>query len=151
MCRLRNIDLESDRRTDEVIPMCRYASQAKKLTFLVFNWVICLFTLGSSLLRYCQKNMHIWMHHGPRQFWHYYGHNVSRHPEDIAAREWQSFVRTAILTLKYANNIKVIRHVFGFWIEFLQNKDIVIFGHFTVIDFIERYSYHKYFSPISTS
>ena len=47
--------------------------------------------------------------------------------------------------------IKVIRHVFGFWIEFLENKDIGIFGHFMVIDFITRYSYHTYFSPISTS
>ena len=30
---------------------------------------------------------------------------------------------------------KVIRHVFGFGIEFLENKDIRIFGHFMVIDF----------------
>ena len=48
-------------------------------------------------------------------------------------------------------NLKVIRHVFGFGIEFLENKDIGIFGHFIVIDFIKRYSYHTYFSPISTS
>ena len=41
--------------------------------------------------------------------------------------------------------IKVIRHVFGFWIEFLENKDIDIFRHFIVIDFIKRYSYHTYF------
>ena len=41
--------------------------------------------------------------------------------------------------------IKVIRHVFGFGIEFLENKDIGIFGHFIVIDFIKRYSYHTYF------
>ena len=47
--------------------------------------------------------------------------------------------------------LKVIRHVFGFGIEFVENKDIVIFGHFIVIDFIKRYSYHTYFSPISTS
>ena len=46
---------------------------------------------------------------------------------------------------------KVIRHVFGFGIEFLENKDIDIFGHFIVIDFIKRYSYHTYFTPISTS
>ena len=46
---------------------------------------------------------------------------------------------------------KVIRHVFGFGIEFLENKDIGIFGHSTVIDFMKRYSYHTYLSPISTS
>ena len=45
----------------------------------------------------------------------------------------------------------LIRHVFGFGIEFLENKDIGIFGHIIVIDFIKRYSYHTYFSPISTS
>ena len=33
----------------------------------------------------------------------------------------------------------VIRHVFGFWIEFLENMDIGIFGHFILIDFIKRY------------
>ena len=32
-------------------------------------------------------------------------------------------------------DIKVIRHVFGFWIEFLENEDIGIVGHFIVIDF----------------
>ena len=47
--------------------------------------------------------------------------------------------------------IKVIRHVFGFGIEFLENKDICIFAHFILIDFIKRLSYHTYFSPISTS
>ena len=41
--------------------------------------------------------------------------------------------------------IKVIRHVFGFGIEFFENKDIEIFGHFIVIDFIKRYRYHTYF------
>ena len=46
---------------------------------------------------------------------------------------------------------KVIRHVFGFGIEYLENKDIGIFGHIIVIDFFKRYSYHTYFSPISTS
>ena len=49
------------------------------------------------------------------------------------------------------HNFKVIRHVFGFGIEFLENKDIGIFGHLLVIDFIKRYSCHMYFSPISTS
>ena len=39
--------------------------------------------------------------------------------------------------------VKVIRHVFGFGIEILENKDIGIFGHFIVIDFIKRYSYHE--------
>ena len=34
--------------------------------------------------------------------------------------------------------IKVIRHVFGFGIEFFEHKDIGIFGHFIVIDFIKR-------------
>ena len=47
--------------------------------------------------------------------------------------------------------LKVIRHVFGSWIEFLENKDIGIFGHFMVIEFITRYSSHTYFSPFSTS
>ena len=47
--------------------------------------------------------------------------------------------------------LKVIRHVFGFGIEFLESKDIGILGHFIVIDFTKRYSYHTYFSPISTS
>ena len=47
--------------------------------------------------------------------------------------------------------VKVIRHVFGFGIEFLENKDIGIFEHFIVIDFIQRYSYHTCFSPVSTS
>ena len=46
---------------------------------------------------------------------------------------------------------KVIRHVFDFGIEFFENKDTGIFGHFIVIDFIKRYSYHTYLSPISTS
>ena len=46
---------------------------------------------------------------------------------------------------------KVIRHVSGFGIEFLENKDIGTFGHFIVIDFIKRYSYRMYYSPISTS
>ena len=47
--------------------------------------------------------------------------------------------------------VKAIRHVFGFGIEFFENKDIGTFGHFIVIDFIKWYSYHTYFSPISTS
>ena len=47
--------------------------------------------------------------------------------------------------------IKVIRHVFGFGIEILENKDIGIFVHLVAIDFIMRYSYHMYFSPILTS
>ena len=34
------------------------------------------------------------------------------------------------------NIFKVIRHVFGFRIEFLENKDIGISGHFIVIGFI---------------
>ena len=46
---------------------------------------------------------------------------------------------------------KVIRHVFGFGIECLESKDISIIGHFIVIDFIKRYSYHTYFSPIPAS
>ena len=46
-------------------------------------------------------------------------------------------------------SFKVIRHVFGFGIEFLESKDIGIFGHFIVIDFIKQYSYQTYFSPIS--
>ena len=50
-----------------------------------------------------------------------------------------------------SNRFKVIRHVFGFGIEFFENKDICIFGHFIVIDFIKRYSHHTYFAPNSTS
>ena len=46
------------------------------------------------------------------------------------------------------DRLKVIRHVFGFGTEFFENKDIGIFGHFIVIDFIKRFSYHTYFSPI---
>ena len=42
-------------------------------------------------------------------------------------------------------------HVFGFGIEFLENKDICIFGHFMVIQFITQDSYHTNFSPFSTS
>ena len=42
-------------------------------------------------------------------------------------------------------SFKVIRHVFGFEIEFLENKDIGIFGHFIVIDFIKQYSNHTIF------
>ena len=65
--------------------------------------------------------------------------------------------RNRILVVKHfqlrelGKRVKVIRHVFGFGIEFLENKDIGIFGHFIVIDFNKRYSYHTYFSPISTS
>ena len=55
--------------------------------------------------------------------------------------------KSALLKL----NLYDLRHVFGFGIEFLENKDIGIFGHFIVIDFIKRYSHHMYFSPISTS
>ena len=48
--------------------------------------------------------------------------------------------------------IMVIRHIFGFGIEFLENKDICIRYLDTMeIDFIMRYSYHTYFSPISTA
>ena len=49
------------------------------------------------------------------------------------------------------NKLNVIRHVFGFGIEFLQNKDIGMLRRYIVIDFIKRYSYHTDFSPISTS
>ena len=47
--------------------------------------------------------------------------------------------------------LKVIRNVFSFGIEFLENKDIDIFIHFIKIDFIKWYIYHAYFWPISTS
>ena len=53
--------------------------------------------------------------------------------------------------LSKCQRFKVIRHVFGFGIEFLENKDIGIFGYFIAIDFIKQYSYHTYFAPISTS
>ena len=45
----------------------------------------------------------------------------------------------------------VIWHVLGFGIDFLKNKDLGIFGHLMVIDFITQYSYYTYFSPIPTS
>ena len=67
------------------------------------------------------------------------------------------FTKKSISRLKGAclyaplSRLKVIRHVFGFGIEFLENKDIGIFGHFMVIDFITQYSSHAYFSPFSTS
>ena len=41
--------------------------------------------------------------------------------------------------------LKVIRHVSGFGIEFLENKDTGIFGHFMVIDFIDRFISYTYF------
>ena len=64
-----------------------------------------------------------------------------------------TFIQWFILYDYGKPEFKVIRHVFGFGIEFLENKDIGIFGHFIVhvIDFIKRYSHHMYFSPISTS
>ena len=40
--------------------------------------------------------------------------------------------------------------VFGFGIEFLQNKNIAMFLNFMVNDFITRYGYHMLISPIST-
>ena len=55
------------------------------------------------------------------------------------------------LSSRIITSLKVIRHVFGFGIEFLENKDIGIFGHFIAIGFVKRYSYHTYFAPISTS
>ena len=42
--------------------------------------------------------------------------------------------------------VKVIRHCFGFWIKFLENKDIGIFGYLMEIDFFSRYSFHRYFN-----
>ena len=36
--------------------------------------------------------------------------------------------------------LKALRRVFGFGIEFLENKEIEIFGHFMAINFITRYS-----------
>ena len=59
------------------------------------------------------------------------------------------YVHVAEISLNVT--FKVIRHVFGFGIEFLEIKGIGILGHFIVINFIKRYSYHTYFSPISTS
>ena len=62
-----------------------------------------------------------------------------------------SWFQSQIKIFVLYNMIKVIRHVFGFGIEFLENKDIDIFGYFMVIYFITRYSSHTYFSPFSTS
>ena len=56
---------------------------------------------------------------------------------------------TLYILFYLTSDIKVIWY--GFGIEFLENKDIGIFVHFIVIDFIKRYSYHTYFSPKSTS
>ena len=42
--------------------------------------------------------------------------------------------------------LKVIRHVFGFGIEFLEAKDIDILGHFMVIDFITHMYIFVYWS-----
>ena len=69
----------------------------------------------------------------------------------VSFQTWSVFSRSKT-NLHFIKTIfKVIRHVFGFGIEFLENKDIGIFGHFLVIDFIKWYSYHTYFWPISTS
>ena len=77
---------------------------------------------------------------------------------EISFRHWNGYVDNTFSliwpSLVYSpnnNTLKVIRHVFGFGIEFLENKDIGIFGHFMVIDFITLYSSHTYFSPFSTS
>ena len=56
---------------------------------------------------------------------------------------------TLYILFYLTSDIKVIWY--GFGIEFLENKDIGIFVHFIVIDFIKRYSYHTYFSPMTTS
>ena len=67
---------------------------------------------------------------------------------------WQDAKREISLFLTFPTwhvCFKVIRHVFGFGIEFLENEDIGLVGHFIVIDFITRYSSHTYFTPISTS
>ena len=45
------------------------------------------------------------------------------------------------------NQVKVIRHVSGLDIEFLENKDTCIFLHFMVNNFIMWYSYHVLISP----
>ena len=57
-----------------------------------------------------------------------------------------------VANMKVKSNLCLRRiKMFGFGIEFFEDKDIVIFGHFIVIDCIKRYSYHIYFPPISTS
>ena len=43
-----------------------------------------------------------------------------------------------VLHLPKFHDFKVIRHVSGFGIELLENKDIAIFLHFMVINFITR-------------
>ena len=47
--------------------------------------------------------------------------------------------------------LKVIRHVSGFWIELLENKDVGIFSHLMTIHFFMQYRYHVLLSQISTS
>ena len=72
--------------------------------------------------------------------------NISRRSVHV---RWQAYFGSVVQ--QTSNIVKVIQHVFGFGIEFLENEDIGIFGHFIVIDFIHWYSYHTYFSPFSAS
>ena len=71
--------------------------------------------------------------------------------DDYMIKEFPNAICTTFKVRSTPFLLKVIRHVFGFGIEFLENKDIGIFGHYIVIDLIKRHIYHTYFSPISTS
>ena len=77
---------------------------------------------------------------------------INHYVTEIRKRKY--YKKNVILTASewnFLTFLKEIRHAFGFGIEFLDNKDIGIFRHCMVIDFISRYCYQTYFSPISTS
>ena len=63
----------------------------------------------------------------------------------IKAWIWPIYKGRSLLRRTYG--LKVMRHVFGYGIEFLEAKDICIFGHFMVIDFIT----HMYIGQIHMS
>ena len=47
--------------------------------------------------------------------------------------------------------MRVTRHDNGFGIKFIENRDIGIFSHCMVFDYMTQYRYNTYFIPISTS
>ena len=80
---------------------------------------------------------------------------IPKHNTELLTKSFQYSVTQICYLLngqhaafRHVSKISLIRHVFGFGTEFFENKDIGIFGHFIVIDFIKRNSYHTYFSPI---
>ena len=119
--------------------------------------------LIADLFLYCyERDFLSDLHKSKRHDLIYMFNDSSRYLDDIFSidnPEFEKFIPDiypAELQLNKANTsnkenfflgFKVIRHVLGFGIEFLENKDIGIFGHFMVIDFITQYSSHTYFSP----